>query len=110
MTRRRPGAALLEASPESDVARMLGSQSGGFLEEFLIISGLIAVQVTSAIYMVMLTPILASGVRPLFLIIFACMATCIFVLPFAIAIERKKWPSKLSIKLVAQILLIALSG
>lgn len=87
-TRRRSGPSHRELSPDSNVARMLDSQNGGCLEEFLIIFGLIAVQVINALYVVMLTPILSSGFKPMFLITFACTATCIFVLPFAIAFER----------------------
>ena len=86
--RRRLGSGHREFTLDSDVSRMLGNQNGGLLEEFLIILGLIAVQVINALYVVTLSPILSSGVKPLFLIIFACMATCIFVLPFAIAFER----------------------
>ncbi|XP_020259589.1 WAT1-related protein At5g47470-like [Asparagus officinalis] len=97
--------------PGSDDETMLRlERGGGCFEESLIIFGLISVQVINAIYMVMLTPILASGVRPLFLIIFACSATSIFALPFAIAFERKKWPSRFAPKLIAQILLISLLG
>ncbi|PKA46462.1 WAT1-related protein [Apostasia shenzhenica] len=96
-------------APEPEMAPGT-TAAGGLLEDFLIISGLVAVQVVSALYMVALKPILSLGINPLFLIVFGSFATAFFIFPFAVALEKKKWPSKLRLTLLAQFILIALGG
>ncbi|XP_008786952.3 WAT1-related protein At5g47470-like [Phoenix dactylifera] len=109
-TRRRPSGSFHSDDPcIPDVARMSSSRRRA-LEDFLIVCGLAAVQATNAIYIVLLTPILSLGVKPSFLIISGSLATSVFILPFAIAYEQKRWPSRLTSTLVAQFLLIALGG
>ena len=67
---------------------MSSSSLSGLLEEFLIVSGLISVQVVSAVFMVFLNRVLLLGVDPLFLVIFANFATVLFLLPAAVLLER----------------------
>ncbi|XP_020572629.1 WAT1-related protein At5g47470-like [Phalaenopsis equestris] len=115
-TKRRPSGSP-PRSPSSTPASAFEYEMGtgrkpnaGFMEDFLIISGLIAVQIVGAFYTVLLKPILSLGINPPFLIIFGCLAMAFFIFPFAIALEKKKWPSKLSFTLVVQFVLIALGG
>ncbi|OAY68016.1 WAT1-related protein, partial [Ananas comosus] len=82
----------------------------GFLEDSLIICGLVAVQLIGAAYMVLLAPILSLGLNPLFLVAFGSLATSVFTFPFAVAFEKKKWPSRISPMLMAQFALLALGG
>ncbi|XP_073111204.1 WAT1-related protein At5g47470 [Elaeis guineensis] len=109
-TRWRPSGSLYGDEPFiPDIARMSNSRREA-LGDLLIICGLAAVQATNATYVVLLTPILSLGVKPSFLITFGSLATSLFILPFAIAYEQKKWPSRLTSTLVAQVVLIALGG
>ncbi|XP_008796936.2 WAT1-related protein At5g47470-like isoform X4 [Phoenix dactylifera] len=90
---------------------MLGSSSrGGFLKEFLIISGLFGVQVVFGVYTVILNRILGDGLNPLLLIVFGNLTTSIIFLPFAVIFEKKKWPAKLSPTSMVQFVLLALGG
>jgi hypothetical protein len=57
-------------------------------EDAAISLGLVAVQLAGAAYMVVLTPILALGLDPLFLITFGSLSTGILTLPFALNLER----------------------
>uniref|UniRef100_A0A0E0EB96 WAT1-related protein n=1 Tax=Oryza meridionalis TaxID=40149 RepID=A0A0E0EB96_9ORYZ len=61
-------------------------------EDVAISAGLVAVQLAGAAYMVVLAPVLALGLDPLFLVTFGSLATGLFTLPFAINLERKRWP------------------
>ncbi|KAJ0961974.1 hypothetical protein J5N97_029802 [Dioscorea zingiberensis] len=90
--------------------RSIHAESQGFAQDFLIISSLIFVQVINAAYMVLLAPILNLGINPSLFIIFGNLTTSLFILPFAIFFERKKWPAKLSLALMAQFLCIAFGG
>jgi hypothetical protein len=54
----------------------------------LTISGLFAVQCIFGLYMMFLNGLLAAGVPSLFIIVVACAASSIVVLPFAVALER----------------------
>ncbi|KAM0891382.1 hypothetical protein ACQ4PT_026451 [Festuca glaucescens] len=72
--------------------------------------GLVAVQLAGAAYMVVLTPILALGLDPLFLVTFGSLSTGLFTLPFAVNLERNKRPSELSNRLVLQFVLLSLGG
>uniref|UniRef100_A0ACD5ULL9 Uncharacterized protein n=1 Tax=Avena sativa TaxID=4498 RepID=A0ACD5ULL9_AVESA len=60
--------------------------------------------------MVVLTPILALGLDPLFLVTFGSLSTGLITLPFALKLERNKWPSELSNRLVLEFVLLALGG
>ncbi|CAM0905881.1 unnamed protein product [Alopecurus aequalis] len=79
-------------------------------EDAAISLGLVAVQLAGAAYMVVLTPILALGLDPLFLITFGSLSTGLLTFPFALNLERNKWPSELSNRLVLQFVLLALGG
>ncbi|KAM0874302.1 hypothetical protein ACQ4PT_037527 [Festuca glaucescens] len=79
-------------------------------EDAAISLGLVAVQLAGAAYMVVLTPILALGLDPLFLVTFGSLSTGLFTLPFAVNLERNKWPSELSNRLVIQFVLLSLGG
>ncbi|KAJ6826464.1 WAT1-related protein-like isoform X1 [Iris pallida] len=83
---------------------------GGLMEEVLIISGLVGVQLTLAFYTVFLHRILDLGVDSLFLVIAGNLATAFLLLPFALVFEKKKWPRRLSPVLMIQMLSIAIGG
>uniref|UniRef100_A0A0A9GNJ2 WAT1-related protein n=1 Tax=Arundo donax TaxID=35708 RepID=A0A0A9GNJ2_ARUDO len=89
---------------------MLGRGGGEFLEDVLIVGGLLLVQCVLAGYVVFVNHLLGLGADPLALIVVAGAAFSAFFLPFAVVLERKKWPSKISGTLVAQLVLIALGG
>ncbi|PKU87522.1 WAT1-related protein [Dendrobium catenatum] len=108
-TRRRPSGSP-PRHPASTMAPTGRKPNAEFMEDFLIISGLIAVQIIGAFYIVLLKPILSLGIKPLFLVIIGSLAMAFFIFPFAIALEKKKWPSKLSLTLVVQFILISLGG
>ncbi|XP_062192520.1 WAT1-related protein At5g47470-like [Phragmites australis] len=78
--------------------------------DVLTICGLLAVQCIYGLYMMFLDGLLAAGVPSLFIIVVACAASSVVVLPFAIALERKKWPKAWSPMLVVQIVIISLGG
>jgi hypothetical protein len=61
---------------------------GGCWEDAAISLGLVGVQLASAAYMVVLTPVLALGLDPLFLIAFGSLCTGILTVPFAVKLER----------------------
>nr|BAC15529.1 nodulin-like protein [Oryza sativa Japonica Group]BAD30676.1 nodulin-like protein [Oryza sativa Japonica Group] len=78
-------------------------------EDVAISAGLVAVQLAGAAYMVVLAPVLALGLDPLFLVTFGSLATGLFTLPFAINLERKRWPSHLNANhLLLRLFLLAL--
>ncbi|XP_066326053.1 WAT1-related protein At5g47470-like [Miscanthus floridulus] len=74
------------------------------------ICGLFAVQCIYGLYMMFLSALLAAGVPSLFIIVVACAASSIVVVPFALALERKKWPKVWSPMLVVQLIIISLGG
>ncbi|XP_002445077.1 WAT1-related protein At5g47470 [Sorghum bicolor] len=74
------------------------------------ICGLFAVQCIYGLYMMFLSALLAAGVPSLFIIVVACAASSVVVLPFALALERKKWPKVWSPMLVVQLIIISLGG
>lgn len=78
--------------------------------EVLTICGLFAVQCIYGLYMMFLDGLLAAGVPSLFIIVVACAASSVVVLPFAFALERKKWPKVWSPMLVLQLVVISLGG
>ena len=61
---------------------------GGCWEDAAISLGLVGVQLASAAYMVVLTPVLALGLDPLFLIAFGSLCIGILTVPFAVKFER----------------------
>ena len=83
---------------------------GASLGDVVTISGLFAVQCIFGLYMIFLNRLLAAGVPSLFIIVVACAASSLVVLPFAVAFERKKWPKRWSPMLVLQLVLISLGG
>ncbi|XP_062233826.1 WAT1-related protein At5g47470-like [Phragmites australis] len=90
---------------------MLGQGGGrGFLDDVLIVGGLLLVQCVLAGYVVFVDHLLRLGADPLAVIAIAGAAFSAFFLPFAVVLERKKWPSKISSTLMAQFVLIALAG
>ncbi|KAH0470204.1 hypothetical protein IEQ34_001762 [Dendrobium chrysotoxum] len=84
--------------------------TGSSFEDFLIISGLLLVQALYGFYTIFLNRILALGLSPLFLIFTGSFVGAIFLLPFAIAFERKKWPARITAAIMVQFGLIALGG
>ncbi|KAL6861678.1 hypothetical protein ACP4OV_017378 [Aristida adscensionis] len=84
--------------------------AGGFLENVLVGGGLLVVQCLLAGYVVFVNHLLALGADPLAVVAVSSAALAVFFLPFAVAFERKKWPSKVSATLVVQFVLIALGG
>ncbi|GJN40421.1 hypothetical protein PR202_gb29629 [Eleusine coracana subsp. coracana] len=77
--------------------------------------GLVAVQLGGAAYTVVVTPVLALGLDPLFLVAVGSLCTGILTLPFALNIERlhtgmKKWPSGMSNRLLLEFIVLALGG
>ncbi|PUZ50182.1 hypothetical protein GQ55_6G039100 [Panicum hallii var. hallii] len=78
--------------------------------DMLTICGLFAVQCIYGLYMMFLDGLLAAGVPSLFIIAVACAASSVVVLPFAFALERKKWPKVWSPMLVLQLVVISLGG
>ncbi|KAG6497195.1 WAT1-related protein At5g47470-like [Zingiber officinale] len=80
------------------------------LTNAFIILGLVVTQVSSAAYMVYLSPFLSIGMNPLFFVILVNFFMFEIMLPFAVIFERSKWPARLSWKLIIQISSIALLG
>ncbi|KAL6840900.1 hypothetical protein ACP4OV_029426 [Aristida adscensionis] len=89
---------------------MLCGGGGVSCSDVLTICGLFAVQCIFALYMMFLDGLLAAGVPSLFIIVVACAASSVVVLPFAIALERKNWPKVWSPMLVLQLVFISLGG
>ncbi|KXG36234.1 WAT1-related protein At5g47470 [Sorghum bicolor] len=82
----------------------------GCWEDAAISLGLVGVQLASAAYMVVLTPVLELGLDPLFLIAFGSLCTGILTVPFAVKLESKKWPSELTSRLFFRFVVLALGG
>ncbi|XP_052158215.1 WAT1-related protein At5g47470-like [Oryza glaberrima] len=90
-----------------------GASGGGWsskVEEGVIVGGLLVVQCILAGYVVFVDHVLSLGANPLSLIVLGAVASSLFFLPFAVVLERKKWPSKISRTLMAQFVFIALGG
>uniref|UniRef100_A0ACD5ZZP8 Uncharacterized protein n=1 Tax=Avena sativa TaxID=4498 RepID=A0ACD5ZZP8_AVESA len=83
---------------------------GVSLGDVLTICGLFAVQCIFGLYMMFLNRLLAAGVPSLFIIVVACAASSVVVLPFAVAFERKKGSKRWSPMLGIQLVLISLGG
>ncbi|CAN6175416.1 unnamed protein product [Urochloa humidicola] len=82
----------------------------GCWEDGAISLGLVGVQLAGAAYMVVVTPVLALGLDPLFLVAIGSLCTAVLTTPFAVKLERKKWPSELSSRLLFQFIVLALGG
>ncbi|KAJ1290933.1 hypothetical protein BS78_02G280300 [Paspalum vaginatum] len=82
----------------------------GCWEDGAISLGLVGVQLAGAAYMVVVTPVLAMGLDPLFLVAFGSLCTGILTVPFAVKLERKKWPSEMNGRLLFQFVVLALGG
>ncbi|CAD5168314.1 unnamed protein product [Musa acuminata subsp. malaccensis] len=80
------------------------------MEEFVIISGNLGVQIMFGVYTVLLNGVFAAGVNPLFLTILGNLVTGVILLPFAVVCDKTKWPAKLSATLLSHFFLIALGG
>ncbi|KAG2645385.1 WAT1-related protein At5g47470-like [Panicum virgatum] len=93
--------------PLDDAAASAGR---GCWEDGAISLGLVGVQLAGAAYMVVVTPVLALGLDPLFLVAFGSLCTAILTIPFAVKLERKKWPSELTSRLLFQFIVLALGG
>ncbi|CAN6202851.1 unnamed protein product [Urochloa humidicola] len=89
---------------------MLGKAGGSLLEDVVVVGGLLVAQCVLAGYVVFIDHLLGLGAHPLAVIAVAGVASAAFFLPFAVALERKRWPSKVSGTLLAQLVLIALGG
>ncbi|XP_037469961.1 WAT1-related protein At5g47470-like [Triticum dicoccoides] len=89
---------------------MLGGGVSFSFSDVLTICGLLAVQCIFGLYMMFLNRLLVAGVPSLFIIVVACAASSVVVLPFAIALERKKWPKRWSPMLIIQLVMISLGG
>ncbi|XP_022937578.1 WAT1-related protein At5g47470-like isoform X1 [Cucurbita moschata] len=80
------------------------------MEDFGIMSGLVAVQFVYAGNSVFMSFLMSLSIDPLTLIIFTTFFTFLIVSPVAVYFERLNWPTKLSLKLISQILLISFGG
>ncbi|KAF0911677.1 hypothetical protein E2562_011678 [Oryza meyeriana var. granulata] len=89
---------------------MVQGADGGSSTSKLVVGGLLAAQCILAGYVVFVDHVLDLGANPLAVIVLGAVASSLFFLPFAVALERKKWPSKISRTLLAQFVLIALGG
>lgn len=67
---------------------MLGRATGNWVEEMLIISGLLAVQCIMGFYVVFVNRVLVLGVNPLFLVALTGSTSAVVLLPFTVALER----------------------
>ncbi|XP_039134464.1 WAT1-related protein At5g47470-like [Dioscorea cayenensis subsp. rotundata] len=80
------------------------------MEEVLMVSGLVGTQIVFALYLVFLNKVLNLGVHPLFLVVFSNLTGSLFLLPFAVVLERKKWPRTLTPTLGIQLASQAIGG
>ncbi|KAK9102994.1 hypothetical protein Sjap_020248 [Stephania japonica] len=81
-----------------------------YLKEFAVLGGLVTIQLVFAVYGVLTSRVMALGLSPYFLIIYGSFATFLFYSPLSFIFERKKWPSKLGMKLLGQFVLISFGG
>jgi len=65
-------------------------------------AGLVGVQLAGTVYMVVVTPVLPLWLDPLFLIAVSSLCTGVLTLPLAIKLERMKWLSELTSRLLLQ--------
>ncbi|KAK9148239.1 hypothetical protein Scep_006996 [Stephania cephalantha] len=81
-----------------------------YLRELAVLVGLVSIQLVVAVYGVLTSRVMALGLSPYVLIIYGSFATFLFYSPLAFIFERKKWPSKLGMKLLGQFVLISFGG
>jgi drug/metabolite transporter (DMT)-like permease len=89
---------------------MVKRQGGSLLEDVVIVGGLLVAQCVLAGYAVFIDHLLSLGAHPLAIIAVGGATSAAFFLPLAVALERKRWPPKVSGTLLAQLVLIALGG
>ncbi|KAL1565658.1 WAT1-related protein-like protein [Salvia divinorum] len=88
----------------------MASNKREVIEEIAVVMGLVSVQFLYAGNAILLSIILKTGLQPSSLIICSTFATFLVLSPLAILFERRKWPSKITYKLVIQLLLLSLGG
>lgn len=79
-------------------------------EDVVVVCGLIGVQFVYAGNAIMMSYVMSLGLNPLSLIVFSTFATFLILSPISILFERKQWPSKFTLKLLIQLVLISFSG
>lgn len=99
-----------ENKKEKMMIGYLKSNKREVLEEIAVIMGLVAVQFLYAANAILLSIILKTGMKPSSLIICSTLATFLVLSPLAILFERGQWPSKISYKLIMQLLLLSFGG
>ncbi|PKA60672.1 WAT1-related protein [Apostasia shenzhenica] len=90
--------------------RMNSMGSSSSLKDFFIVIGLLLVQGVYGGYTIFINHVLALGFDPLFMIVAGSFAGGIFLLPFAIVMERKNWPKKITTTMIVQFGVLALGG
>ncbi|KAF6141673.1 hypothetical protein GIB67_001225 [Kingdonia uniflora] len=90
---------------------MLKMLKPDFLEDIVVVTGLIAGQFFFAVYTVFTSYLMTTiGLTPLFLIIYGSFATTLFLLPVSFCFERKTWPKEFSLKLFGQFVMLSFGG
>ncbi|XP_068634781.1 WAT1-related protein At5g47470-like [Aristolochia californica] len=89
---------------------MVSVSDGAMVEQFLLVVGLIGVQVVLAVYGVLIFKLLATGLSLFVFIVYGSLVSAVFLSPFAIFCERSKWPRRFSPTLLAQLLFISFGG
>ncbi|XP_054810263.1 WAT1-related protein At5g47470-like isoform X2 [Prosopis cineraria] len=87
-----------------------GGMSCNAIEDIVIMGGLIGVQFVYAGSAVLMSFLMALGLSSLSIVIYTSFATFLVLLPFSIYFERSKWPRKLSLKFVIQLLMLSFGG
>ncbi|XP_073053982.1 WAT1-related protein At5g47470-like isoform X2 [Primulina eburnea] len=96
---------------KGDCLKMMGNwKKLQWIEDVVIIVGLILVQFMYAGNSILLSYLLKLGFQPSSLVIFSTFATFVLLSPLAIFFERKQWPTKFSVKLWIQLLLLSFGG
>ncbi|PON40661.1 Plant-drug/metabolite exporter [Parasponia andersonii] len=80
------------------------------IEDVEIIGGLIGIQFVYAGNSILLSYLMSLGLSPFTIVIYNTFATFLILSPIAVFFERSKWPKKLSLKLIIQMVLIAFGG
>ncbi|GMI76383.1 Usually multiple acids move in and out Transporters 7 [Hibiscus trionum] len=80
------------------------------VEDVAIYGGLVVVQFVYAGNSVLLGYLMSLGLTPFTIVISFTFATFLIVSPFALCFERNKWPKKLTLKLMIQMVLISFGG
>lgn len=80
------------------------------VEDLAIVGGLVGVQFVYAGNSVLLGYLMSLGLSPFTIVIFFTFATFVILSPFAVYFERSKWPKRLTLKLIIQLVLISFGG